>query len=63
MSLDTNWLCVGARKKDMNQRKNPATESFCISKYVGRGEEEGINSVENQRPARSLEENLSDNLP
>lgn len=61
MSLDTNWLCAGAMKKDINQRKNPATESFCINEYVGRGE--GINSVENQRPARSLEENLSDNLP
>lgn len=37
MSLDTNWLCAGAMKKDMNQRKNPATESFCINEYVGRG--------------------------
>lgn len=35
MSLDTNWLCAWAMKKDMNQRKNLATESFCISEYVG----------------------------
>lgn len=37
MSLDTNWLCAGAVKKDMNQRKNPETESFCISAYVAGG--------------------------
>lgn len=37
MSLDTNWLCASAMKKDMNQRKNPATESFCINEYVGAG--------------------------
>lgn len=61
MSLDTNWLCAGAVKKDMNQRKNPATESFSINVYVGG--KKGINSVENQRPAKSLEESLSDNLP
>ena len=43
MSLDTNWLCAGAVKKDMNQRKNPATESFSINVYVGG--KKGINSV------------------
>lgn len=60
MSLDTNWLCAGVMKKDRNQRKNPATESFCINEYVG---EKGINSERNQRRAKSSEENLSDNLP
>lgn len=35
MSLDTNWLCAGAMKKDKNQRKNPATEGFCINEFVG----------------------------
>jgi hypothetical protein len=40
VSLDTNWLCAGGmKKKDMNQRKNPAIESFRINEQVGREEE------------------------
>ena len=56
MSLDTNWLCAGAVKKDMNQRKNPETESFCISAYVAGGGGKKLRGK--QKPAKALGENL-----
>lgn len=59
MSLDTNWLCAGAMKKDMNQRMNSTTESYCISEYGGGG-----NKFRREPKTRQIFRGiLSENLP